>query len=107
MTPLPLVPEDCHLFNSCNAAICPLDPRWPSAYHRREDKVCHYLLATAKAGADEHYRDDLVYQEVQKRAPEILKRWKDIDRRVEKAAQSGLKTRTGGVSRPKKSPNAA
>jgi hypothetical protein len=58
--PLAVLAEDCHLFRTCNASICPVDPRWESSYHGSGEKVCHHLLATGKEGAADHYRDDAV-----------------------------------------------
>jgi len=50
-----LLPTDCPKYPSCICSICPLDPRWPKAVHLPGERVCPYVLATGKAGAEQRY----------------------------------------------------
>jgi hypothetical protein len=84
-------PQDCPKFNTCHAPICPLDPRWPSAVHLQGEPVCRYLLASGKAGAADHYRDDPTFKAVLGVLPTVLAQHPDIARRVAVAARSGFK----------------
>ncbi len=85
-----MLPTDCPVFQTCNAPICPLDPKWRTAYMRNNEGVCRYLLATKKAGAAEHYRDDPTFAEVQKVAAEVMEKWPAIAKRVEGASRSAV-----------------
>jgi len=38
-TELPVV---CPKFQTCNAALCPVDPHWREAVHLRGEPVCPY-----------------------------------------------------------------
>jgi hypothetical protein len=91
MTPLPLRPQDCPKFQTCNAAVCPLDPAWPRTYMRWKEPVCPYALASGKAGAAERFAGDPVFAAVLEVLPEIRKKFLPIDRAVEKAAKSGFR----------------
>lgn len=86
-----LLPKDCLNFNTCNAAICPVDARWRTSVHLRGEKVCPYLLATGKAGVEERLGDDPVFRECLTQLPEVVARHPDIGRKVEQAAKYGFK----------------
>ena len=97
-------PEDFNKFQTCNAAICPLDPYWPAAAHLPGEKVCHYLLATGKAGADERYADDPVFGVVKAVAEAIIAKWSNIRMKVQEASRYGLKKPPSRRPRPAKAP---
>src|SRR5947208_1292474 len=54
-------PCNCPRFLTCNASVCPLDPRWRLAVHLDGEPVCHYLRNAGKAGAAERFADDRVF----------------------------------------------
>jgi hypothetical protein len=85
-----LAPRDCKHFDTCGAAVCPLDPAWRRAAHLPGERVCHYLLAGGKAGAAEFYAGDPVFAAVRAEAPAVLARHNDIRRRVAGAARHGI-----------------
>jgi hypothetical protein len=87
---LVLAPRDCRHFDTCGAAVCPLDPVWRSAVHLPGERVCHYLLARDKAGAADYYAADPVFAAVQAEAPAVLARHNDIRRAVARAARRGI-----------------
>jgi hypothetical protein len=70
-----------------------LDPDWRKAVHLSGEKVCHYLLASGKAGAADHYRDDRTFASVLPMVGEVCDRHADIQRKVDKAARTGIKAR--------------
>jgi hypothetical protein len=81
-------PEMCQRFQNCNAAICPVDPRWRGAAHLAGEPICYYLRSTVKEGAAERFKDDPVADAVIAAAPAILEAHHDIRWRVERAAKS-------------------
>ena len=83
-------PTDCPIFETCNAAVCPLDPAWRKAVHLPGEPVCRYLLAGGKAGAADHYRDDPAFAAVSPRVGEVSAEHPDIAKKVARAARSGL-----------------
>jgi hypothetical protein len=87
-----LTPTDCPRFQTCSALICPLDPRWPTAYHRSGERVCHYLLVAAKDGADDRFADDAVYAACRTALPMVAARWPAIGKAVEKAGRTGFRS---------------
>lgn len=86
-----LTPTDCPKFNRCDAPICPLDPRWRSAVHRWGEKVCFFLLASRKAGAQEHYADSPTFRAVLPLVGEIRYRHPDIHQKIARAATQPIK----------------
>jgi|SRR6516164_136424 hypothetical protein len=92
----------CDKFRTCNAPICPLDARWPQAVHLVGDKVCHYLLCTGKAGADQRLADHRVYRVVKLAAATVMEKWADIRNRVLRASQAGFKSSNLGVRTDRK-----
>jgi hypothetical protein len=93
-----LTPKDCYAFNTCNAPICPLDPGHPGSLHLKGERVCRFLLATGKAGAEEHYRGNLVFAEAKRRVAAIAATFPVIGRAVERAARQPLKRTPGRKS---------
>ena len=77
-----MLPTDCPRFKSCNAPICPLDPRWEKAVHLPGERICHYCRAACKEGADEAYRDDAVYAACKVVLPLVVARHPDIGKRL-------------------------
>jgi hypothetical protein len=98
-----LKPESCPKYPSCSCPICPLAPRWPTAVHLHGEKVCPYLLATGKAGVEQHYAGDPVYEACRVQLPLIVAKYSNIRTRVAAAARQGFRsdnlrrtTRSGG-----------
>jgi hypothetical protein len=83
--------KKCPKFETCNAAICPLDDGWDRAAHLPGEPVCFYLRASRKDGAAERFRDDPTFAACAKRLPEVTGKHPDIRRSVEKAARSGFR----------------
>lgn len=81
-------PVDCPKFLSCSAPICPIDPKWPMAAHLHGERVCPYLLATGKQGAEDKYRNDPVFAACRVALPLVGARHPAIGRVVERAAGS-------------------
>jgi hypothetical protein len=98
-----MTPTDCPRFQTCSAAICPLAPA--EGYHRNGEPVCHYLLATGKAGADERYGHDPVFHACRTALPVITARFPDIGYRVTAAARTGFR-KSNLPARPAASPAA-
>ena len=84
-------PTDCPIFATCNAAVCPLDPAWRKAVHLPGEPVCRYLLASGKAGAADHYRDDPAFAACREHLAGVCDRHPDIARQVRRAAGSGFR----------------
>lgn len=83
--------EDCPRFQTCNASICPLDPRWRTAVHLPGERVCFYLLNLVKAGADERFEGDPVADAVRQQSAAVQEAHPDIAKKVARAAKSGFK----------------
>ena len=81
-------PEECSKFYTCSAPICPLDPKWPRAVHLGGERVCFYLLASGKEGAEERFRDDPIFAACRIALPLVVARHPVIGRVVERAAKS-------------------
>ena len=84
-------PTTCPIFQTCEAAICPLDPLRHQAAHLPGEPVCRYLLACGKAGAADYYRDDPVFAACRGHLAEVCARHPDIARQVRRAAGSGFR----------------
>jgi hypothetical protein len=84
-------PTDCSRFYDCNAAVCPLDPRWRSAVHLSGEKVCYYLLNSGKVGSEERFKDDPVMAAVRVALPLVCEKRPVIARTVERAARTGFR----------------
>ncbi len=48
-------PEHCPKFQTCNAAICPLDAHWYKRSHFSEDATCFYLIESVKHDAQANF----------------------------------------------------
>jgi hypothetical protein len=82
--------DRCPRFQTCNAAVCPLESTL--AAHLPGDRVCYYLLASGKAGADERFQDDPVFADCRDRLPEVAYYYPEIRRAVDRAAKSGFRS---------------
>jgi hypothetical protein len=82
--------ERCPRFAHCNASLCPADPLWPSAVHIKGEKVCPFLLGTAKRGAAAHYGADPQYRIALATVGAVGRRFPAIGRAVALAARSGF-----------------
>lgn len=82
-------PEQCPRFDTCSAAVCPLDER--KAVHLSGDRVCYYLTASGKPGAEERFQDDPIFEACKAKLPVIAARHPEIRRRVEAAARTGFR----------------
>jgi hypothetical protein len=85
-----LLPTSCPTYPACSAPVCPLDPRWPSAYQRNGEPVCFYLRVAVKQGAEERYGTDPVFQAVKAARPAVELKFSDLARRLVVAARSGF-----------------
>jgi hypothetical protein len=94
-----MAPSDCDKYPTCNASICPIDPRWLSAAHLTGEPACTYLLASGKAGAADYHADRPAFAAVLGVVPAVLARHPDIARRVALAAGSGFR---GANLRPRR-----
>ena len=83
----------CPIFQTCAAAICPLDPSRHRAAHLPGEPVCRYLLASGKAGAADYYGDDPAFAVCREHGAEVCARHPDIARQVRRAAGSGFRGR--------------
>ena len=84
-------PTTCPIFQTCAAALCPLDLSWHQAAHLKGEPVCRYLLATGKAGAADYYGDDPAFAAAREHLAEVCDRHPDIARQVRRAAGSGFR----------------
>lgn len=82
---------DCPKWDACNAAVCPALPTWRTAYHVNGDKVCHYLLASGKAGAEERFGEIPAFRVALSLVDDIGEAFPAIARQVRIAAGSGFK----------------
>jgi hypothetical protein len=86
-----MLPQDCPIFQTCSAPICPLDPRWPTAYHINGEPVCRYLLASGKQGAAEHYRNDPTFQACLTQLGPVCEAYPCIAKDVAEASRRGFR----------------
>jgi len=89
-------PTDCHKFNKCSAAICPLEPSIGT--HLQGERVC--LAATELAKEDGQavvagaFGPEIASQ-VNQALTQLRSKYGDIDRRVKAASTSGSKIAGG------------
>ena len=82
---------DCPRFDSCNAALCPLQPDWRQVQHLPGEQVCFYARESGKVGAAERHAADPAFAAVIAVLPQVMAKHPDIGRRVEVAAKTGSK----------------
>ena len=92
-------PNDCPIFSTCSAPICPLDPRWPEAVHLGGEPVCRYLLASGKAGVDEKYGADPAYRQALVELPLVCEKHPLIAYEVARSARKGFRGRSASHMR--------
>ncbi len=86
-----MAPSECPKFETCNAAVCPLDPLWARTVHLSGEPTCYHLRCAGKAGADERFAGDPVYRACKIALPLVCDRFPDIARRVAAAARAGFR----------------
>jgi hypothetical protein len=85
-------PEACPHWYKCNAAVCFLEPAIGA--HLDEDAVCRVARELVKAGGREHvigYASAELADAVGANMPIVRARWHNIDRRLGKSAESGIR----------------
>ena len=82
----------CPRFNSCSAPICPLDPKWPLADHRRDERVCGLLSELVKPGGKLRLEGALSTDQLStlvREWPKVEARWGTIRRKLKDSAKTG------------------
>ncbi len=82
----------CPKFNTCNAAVCPLDSDWRKRKHISVDKCCLYLLELAKTDAKANFEGAgliHLHKAISDVKDEILASSARIKRTYERASTSG------------------
>jgi hypothetical protein len=84
--------KSCPRFQKCNAPVCPLDERHKKRKHLPEDRVCFFLLESAKTSAHSIFMGvglGNLYEVIVRHTPAILNSHPRIKRAYEKAKESG------------------
>jgi len=87
-------PESCTRFEKCCANICSLDPDWRLRTHMRDERVCFYLREYVKSGNRPNFIGGLtreILDAIEKAYPEIIFRWHDIKKQLQRSAKTGSK----------------
>lgn len=82
----------CPRFDSCNANICPLDPRWPRAQHIQGERVCSLLTELVKVGGKTRVAGIVQpdqFATLVREWPKVETRWTDIRSRLKASAKTG------------------
>lgn len=82
----------CPRFDSCNAPICPLDPKWPVAQHIQGERVCGLMTEVVKVGGQQRVESVLSPDQFATFVREWSKveaRWTDIRARLRASAKTG------------------
>jgi hypothetical protein len=82
----------CPRFDSCNANICPLDPRWPLAQHIQGERVCSLLTELVKVGGQTRVEGIVQpdqFATLVREWPKVEARWTDIRSRLKASAKTG------------------
>lgn len=88
----------CPRFDSCNAPICPLDPKWPTAQHIKGERVCAMLSELVKVGGKARLEGLLSAEQLDaliREWPKVEARWSPIRARLKDAATSGSRIEHG------------
>jgi len=88
----------CPRFDSCNAPICPLDPKWPTAQHIKGEPVCAMLSELVKVGGRPRLEGLLSAEQMEaliREWPKVEARWSPIRARLKDAAKSGSRIERG------------
>jgi hypothetical protein len=88
-------PELCPRFESCSAAICPLD-RFTHGIHRPKEKICRYLRAASKGKKDRipsTIREEVLlgYQTIIRPVQGTEKRFHSLKKQLETCSKFGIK----------------
>ncbi len=82
---------ECPRFDGCSAPICPIDPHWRQAFHRKGEQVCFFLrmysknaLEALKEGSVPRQLLDTVIEVF----PEICARCAPLKRSLDRASSS-------------------
>jgi hypothetical protein len=84
--------ESCPRFQKCNAPVCPLDELQKKRKHLPQDRVCFFLLESAKTSAHSIFMGvglGNLYEVIVRHTPAILNSHPRIKRAYEKAKESG------------------
>lgn len=84
-------PTDCPHYEGCGAPLCALQPA--SGCHLNGEPVCRLLRESVKAGGPEHvaaYAGPEVASAVLQALPEVRSRWREIARKLDRAALSPI-----------------
>ncbi len=90
--------QDCPRFDTCSAALCPLDPEWKIRRYARDESVCFYLNEVVKPDRDLRFegRNDRDILDASKRSlPEILEAFPAMCKPIERAQRSGSSVQRG------------
>lgn len=87
-----LTMQDCPKYQVCSAPICPLDLHWQKRKHLPADKVCFYLLESAKTDSKAIF--DIaglgyLYSAIVSQAPDIIVAYSAIKHTYERAKNTG------------------
>lgn len=88
----------CPRFDSCNAPICPLDPKWPTAQHIKGEAVCAMLSELVKVGGKPRLEGLLSTEQLEaliREWPKVEARWSPIRARLKDAVKSGSRIERG------------
>lgn len=91
-------PECCPKFEGCSATVCPLDSDWRLRTHSKGERVCLWLREAAKPGGARILRGRLpdgLAEVVATQGPDILAKWGDIRRQVERGADTSSRIAAG------------
>ena len=91
-------PGDCKRFDSCSAAVCPLDPHWSRCTHIKGEPVCLWLRERSKPGGEAVIRGALPTNQVEavEWAHALLRQRTDpLSRALRRAAGSASKRASG------------
>jgi|ERR1700754_4298603 len=82
----------CPRFDSCNAPICPLDPKWPTAQHIQGERVCGLLTEVVKVGGQPRVAGVLSAEQFStllREWPKVEARWPEVRTRLRASAKTG------------------
>lgn len=83
-----ITPTDCPKWDSCNAAVCPLNR---TGKHLQDEAICLYARETVKTGSEERFKEfslDWLHHAITENLEWLLKQSSDIRYRLYKASQT-------------------
>lgn len=84
--------HSCPKWNTCSAAICPLDEKFSKRTHLDDDRVCFFLTESIKIDAETNFKGrglTSLYKCMQEATPHIICLHPRINRALERARQTG------------------